>query len=159
MAVPHISQPPVPKSRGLTASPLGEKPCPLSNAVRIVAASEDFHQRLLPRGWCSAQRIHNLNDCRGQSYLDSEAVKNRFPKNRFLTDVGDRRRRLCNLVTIQNGPVAKFATGPFLGFMPVFGWRFGRRRPDGSGIDRRWVWGSGPWGPVGNSCATRCPGG
>ena len=35
-------------------------------------------------------------------------------RNRFLTDVGDRRRRLCNLLSIRKGPVAKFATGPFL---------------------------------------------
>ena len=46
--------------------------------------------------------------------LEGEAVKNRFPKNRFLTDVGDRRRRLCNLATIQSGPVEKFATGPLV---------------------------------------------
>ena len=32
-AVPHISQPPVPKSRGLTASPRGEKPCSGSNML------------------------------------------------------------------------------------------------------------------------------
>ena len=25
-----------------------------------------------PRGWCSAQRIPNLHDCRGQSYLNSQ---------------------------------------------------------------------------------------
>ena len=30
-AVPHISQSPVPKNRGLTASPHGEKPCSASD--------------------------------------------------------------------------------------------------------------------------------
>jgi len=29
-----------------------------------------------PRGWCSAQRIHNYNDCQWQSYRNLLAVKN-----------------------------------------------------------------------------------
>ena len=64
-AVPHISHPPVPKSRGMTAegelprrgkrghpgvSPRGEKPCPSSNVVRSIVTGTRFLQRLLPRG-------------------------------------------------------------------------------------------------------------
>ena len=86
-AVPHISQPPVPKSRGLTAegelsrrgkrghpgvSPRGEKPCPISYDVRYIVKHSDSHQRLLPRG----------RSCQKSAL-----------RNRFLTDVGDSRAK------------------------------------------------------------------
>ena len=57
-AVPHISHPPVPKSRGMTASPRGEKPCPSSNVVRSIVTGTRFLQRLLPRGRSCHKKCH-----------------------------------------------------------------------------------------------------
>ena len=100
-AVPHISQPLVPKSQWLTAegelprrgkrghpgvSPRGEKPCPVSNAVRFVATGSGFCQRLLPRG----------RSCQKSAL-----------RNRFLTDVGDRRRRQRYACAVSGNITAK----------------------------------------------------
>ena len=106
-AVPHISHPPVPKSRGMTASPRGEKPCPLSDVFQATESSEIFCQRLLPRG-----RHPRVASLAPSGQFTSSCQKSAL-RNRFLTDVGDRRRRLCNLLSIRKGPVTKFATAPF----------------------------------------------
>ena len=47
-AVPHISHPSVPKSRGMTASPRGEKPCLASTLFHNTQPCANLHQRLLP---------------------------------------------------------------------------------------------------------------
>ena len=85
-AVSHISHPLVPKSQWMTASPRGEKPCPVSNAVRFVATGSGFCQRLLPRG----------RSCQKSAL-----------RNRFLTDVGDRRRRQRYACAVSGNITAK----------------------------------------------------
>ena len=47
-AVPHISQGRPFGGAALTASPRGEKPCPATDAVRLIEAAASFSQRLLP---------------------------------------------------------------------------------------------------------------
>ena len=44
---PHQSRPPL-LGTALTASPRGEKPCPATDAVRLIEAAASFSQRLLP---------------------------------------------------------------------------------------------------------------
>ena len=82
-AVPHISHE-IASGDFMTASPRGEKPCPVSNMVHSVAAGAISLQRLLPRG----------RSCQKSAL-----------RNRFLTDVGDCAAKAAQKISaVQNTP-------------------------------------------------------
>ena len=91
-AEPHISHPSVPKSRGMTASPRGEKPCPESNPL----PNNETNRKLPPKA----------------SPLREKLSENRLFGTDFLTDVGDRRLWRRKKGALQSSAPKKFQSVP-----------------------------------------------
>ena len=79
---PHISQPLVPKSQWLTASPRGEAFVPYPACYRNTQQGRSSNQKAFPSRVVLRAANPKSNDCRGQSHLDSEAVMDSALRNR-----------------------------------------------------------------------------
>ena len=136
-AVPHISQPLVPKSQWLTASPRGEKPLFDIRQFRSIVSSEIYHPRLLPRG----------RSCQKSAL-----------RNRFLTDVGDRRKaaavRTCETGNIQD---CELPTWEFATFFPRFSFPGMLRYSHKGTSQQSRITGSGRLGFKSHTCALSHP--